>query len=127
MRLHHRTILWLSALGVVAIAVAGCGGTAPAAKPPTKSTSAPSEQVAEGHALFQAKGCAACHGTNAEGTAIAPALASHTREQVVRQARSPVGTMPRFGPDQVSDAELELIAAYIVSLAPSRATPHHHP
>ena len=34
----------------------------------------------EGRDLFAAKGCSACHGQDAEGTAIAPALAGHTEQ-----------------------------------------------
>lgn len=68
------------------------------------------------HDLFVAKGCAACHGQNGEGSAIAPALAGHSEAQVVRQVRSPRFQMPAFSEEQVSDEELDAIAHYIVNL-----------
>ena len=69
-----------------------------------------------GHDLMVAKGCAACHGQNGEGSAIAPALAGHTEAQVKRQVRSPRFQMPAFSEDQVSDEELDAIIHYIASL-----------
>ncbi len=70
-----------------------------------------------GNALYLAKGCSACHGQDANGTAIAPALQGKSAEQVRNQVRSPVGNMPAFTTDQVTDAELDKIAAFFASLA----------
>lgn len=78
----------------------------------------------DGFALYVEAGCVACHGDNAEG-GIGPALAGHTREQVFAQVRNPQGAMPAFSEDQVSDDDLEKIAAYIVSLGPP-AEAHVH-
>ncbi len=91
--------------------VISCGGVEPASTPTT-----PVDRVAAGKQLFIDKGCAACHGLNAEGTNIAPALPGHNTEQVMRQVRSPVGSMPLSSPEQISDDELEMIADYIGSL-----------
>lgn len=74
--------------------------------------------AAEGRSLFVAKGCAVCHGQNAEGTSIAPALPGHTKDQVIRQVRAPRFQMPAFSGVQVSDEELGKIADYIESLGP---------
>ena len=52
-------------------------------------TSAQAEPTSEGHGLFVAKGCTACHGQNAEGSQIAPALAGHSEAMVNRQVRNP--------------------------------------
>ncbi len=82
------------------------------------STPTPVNHVDAGKQLYIDKGCAVCHGQNAEGTDIAPALPGHNEEQVKRNVRSPLGTMPRSGPEQISDDELEMIADYIASLAP---------
>ena len=71
---------------------------------------------AEGRDLFIAKGCSGCHGQEAEGTAIAPALAGHTEQMVKRQVRTPRFQMPAFGVTQISDDELEAIAQYIATL-----------
>ena len=83
----------------------------PASKP--SSTMAPE---AHGSQLFVEKGCAACHGQNAEGSGIAPALAGHTAEQVRRQLRNPIGAMPRFVLEQVNDEELEELIEFITEL-----------
>lgn len=95
-------------------------GPTPVATPAPATTSA--DRAAQGRQLYTSKGCAACHGPKAEGTTIAPALPGRNQEQVIRQVRSPVGTMPRFGPEAIGDEELKLIAAYIASLAPPGAT-----
>ena len=71
---------------------------------------------AEGRDLFIAKGCSGCHGQNAEGTAIAPALAGHTEQMVRRQVRTPRFQMPAFSVTQINDDELEAIAQYIANL-----------
>ncbi|MFQ6015306.1 MAG: c-type cytochrome [Anaerolineae bacterium] len=95
--------------------------------PPTATPMLPTptpELAEEGKALFAQKGCAACHGSNAEGTDIAPALAGHSREQVFKQVRNPVGEMPALTEEQVSDEELEKIAAFIESLGP--VAEHRH-
>ena len=92
-----------------------CGGpeTVPPVSPPTSV-----DRIVAGGQLFIDKGCAVCHGQNAEGTDIAPALPGHNAEQIKRQVRSPLGTMPRSGPEQISGDELEKIVDYIESLAP---------
>ncbi|MCH8206425.1 MAG: c-type cytochrome [Chloroflexi bacterium] len=99
---------------VVGVAMA-CGSEADA---PTATPSPPPSEADEpdGHALFLAKGCASCHGENAEGSTIAPALAGHTETQVRRQVRNPRFKMPAFTPEQISDDELEAIAHFITGL-----------
>lgn len=103
-----------------ALAVA-CGSAAEATPSPT-ITPAPASAA---HRLFITKGCAACHGPNAEGTNVAPALAGHTVGQVKRQVRAPVGLMPVFPPDKVSSDELEAIASYVSGLTAEHA--HQRP
>ncbi|MCH8090239.1 MAG: cytochrome c, partial [Chloroflexi bacterium] len=70
----------------------------------------------QGQRLFVSKGCSACHGQDAQGTTIAPALSGHSAAIVKRQARAPVGVMPLFSPDEISNEELEQIAEFIASL-----------
>ena len=103
-----------------------CGGTSPTGTAEALLTSTPVqvEEMKEGQALFVAKGCAACHGQNAEGSPIAPALPGHTEEMVERQVRNPRFQMPAFSETQVSDEELEAIAHYIANLS---GEDHAHP
>ena len=74
--------------------------------------------------MFAAKGCAACHGQNAEGSPIAPALPGHSEEMVIRQVRNPRFQMPAFSESQITDDELDAIAGYIVGLS---GEDHAHP
>ncbi len=116
--------IWLLAsLNIIALA---CGSETPTPTPPiiTPTLPAQDDPASLGHALFVSTGCAACHGQNAEGTGIAPALAGHSEQMVERQVRSPRFQMPSFSQEQVSDEELEAIAHYITSL---EGDDHAHP
>ena len=102
--------------------LAGCGGPSPTATPtPTAALSL----VEQGEQLYRAKGCSSCHGIGAGGSDFAPALPGHSADQVRRQVRSPLGSMPAFGPAQVSDQELDLLVAYVESL--EAEGPHSEP
>jgi mono/diheme cytochrome c family protein len=68
--------------------------------------------------VYLAAGCGSCHGENAEGTDVAPALGGHTREQTRQQVRSPLAQMPAYSTEQLSDEDLEAIAGYIEGLEP---------
>ena len=107
------------------LVISACGGSAttlPAALPvPTSAI----ENLPVGQRLFVTKGCAACHGQDAEGSAIAPALGGHSGNQVRRQVRAPLGLMPVFPPDKISNGELVEIAAFIESLSGDHA--HQRP
>ena len=72
--------------------------------------------VAEGKALFTAKTCAACHGANAEGTAIAPSLSGQTGSNITKRVREGVGGMPSFSTDRLGDEELVKIVKYLEGL-----------
>lgn len=102
------------------VLMAACGGSAtvaPTPEPTAVAAPTPAIQaLPAGQQLFIIKGCAACHGRDAEGTDIAPALVGHSENQVRRQVRAPVGLMPVFSPDKVTNDDLEEIAGYIGSL-----------
>lgn len=74
--------------------------------------------VERGYEVFVANNCTACHGQNAQGTDIAPALAGHSEFAVRRQIRAPVGIMIVFGPDVIPEEDLEALVAYITTLEP---------
>lgn len=136
-----RAFLWS-----LLILLGACGGAATATPIPastripaatvvamTALPEAPTpEPASRGQQLFVSKGCSACHGAQGEGTDIAPGLGGHTGEQVKRQVRAPMGLMPAFAPDIISDQELEQIAQYIETLAvghrhDEEGAPHHEP
>ena len=97
--------------------VSACGGPATAIPVTLPAPTSAIETLPVGHQLFVTKGCGACHGQNAEGSAIAPALGGHSGNQVRRQVRAPLGLMPVFPPDRVSNSELAEIAGFIESLS----------
>ena len=113
------TALILATVAVAAMLAGGCSSQ-DSSGPVRDTASSPTATVAvidsPGHALFIAKGCAACHGQNAEGTSIAPALPGHNEQMVKNQVRNPRFQMPAFSLEQISDEELEAIAGFIVNL-----------
>ena len=100
--------------------------TVPTSVPDVSPTPIPPEVMVErGIALYQASGCASCHGETGEGIeSLGPALPGHSPEAVFRQVREPrlvpQGSvqMPAYGAEQISDQELEQIVAWIESLGP---------
>ena len=104
-------------MAVLALAMS-CGGE-PAPPQGVAATAAQGEPSAEaqGRDLFLGRGCAACHGQDAQGSDIAPALPGHSKAAVTRQVRAPLGIMPAYSVTQLSDEELEAIARYIEGLA----------
>lgn len=86
---------------------------------PTRTTDGDDGAVSPpGLSVYAAAGCAACHGDNAEGTDIGPSLPGHSAEVIARQIRAPLGSMPAYGANRLSDADVDLIVEYITSLAP---------
>ncbi len=77
----------------------------------------------EGYEIYLQVGCAQCHGERGEG-GVGPPLAGHTREAIIRQVRNPVGSMPAFPPDRLSDEDLEKIVAFIEALGAGEEHAH---
>ncbi len=72
-----------------------------------------------GERLFVVKGCAVCHGTGAEGNVVGPQLAPLvlSLDTVQIRVRSPAHPrMPTYTPNDLTDAELVDIYAYLGSL-----------
>ena len=111
--MRYRHGLALAATVGIGALLAACGQPSPTATTPPAATLSPVEQ---GERLFAVKGCATCHGLGAAGSDIAPALPGHSAEQVLRQVRNPVGSMPAFGAERISDQELDMLAVYVESL-----------
>lgn len=120
-------VLVVFALGLV---LGACGAPStpppaatPALTPPVAPTPAaqpapapaPTPSVARGKRVYTTF-CTGCHGPEAQGTALAPALPGHSESVVKRQVRSPIGTMPPFSPSIISDQDLDGIAEFIASL-----------
>jgi len=131
-------LLILAVLLVALVLAGGCGGgdegaTADENTPTTSDAATTSETegeesheasgdtmaaAKEGHQLYIQAGCGGCHGENAEGTEIGPALPGHGEAVVIRQVRSPLDKMPSYSAARLSDEDLHEVAEYIASLAP---------
>jgi len=72
--------------------------------------------IERGREIFVAHECTTCHGEDAQGTDIAPALPGHTDFMVRRQVRAPMGIMPVYSPNDISADELTALSAYITTL-----------
>ncbi len=86
---------------------------------PAIPTVAPSRgSLSEGQQLF-ALDCAGCHTIQARGGvvtgAFAPALTPATPREIAEAIRIGPYAMPLFGPDQLSNTEIDAIARYIQS------------
>ena len=137
--MKKRGIIVVGLMAFIALVIAACGGgstpttsecwvlergvlvptpcpprtTVPDTITPVPPTAMPTIQE-QGQKLFVSKGCSACHGQDGQGTAIAPALPGHSAAIVKRQVRAPVGIMPLFSPDEISNEELEQIVSPIL-------------
>jgi mono/diheme cytochrome c family protein len=108
----------------------------PAAQQPTAPMDLPEgvtqEDYEEGRLLFTGQGgCAACHGPQATGTALAPDLtddqwlnaAEPTMDEIMRVIREGVAQpvqypapMPPMGGARLSEAQVHALAAYILAI-----------
>lgn len=85
--------------------------------PPVPEIDIDDADVAEGGVLFRAN-CQACHSAFGSGGALsygraAPSLHSSEPTEVGAAVRVGPGQMPVFGPDTISDEELDDVAAYV--------------
>jgi mono/diheme cytochrome c family protein len=109
--MSKRTVfLSLAVVILVALVVAACGGGG-AAAPSTQG------DANAGAKAWASSPCVACHGANAEGS-VGPKLAGtslpfDTVKNTVRNGRG--GEMPKFSADQVSDADIANIYAWLKS------------
>lgn len=84
---------------------------------PTPTAAPVAGNPARGAVLFQQKGCASCHGDQAQGLAC-PRLAGTTLSfaEVLQQVRRPRNIMPPYRPEDITDAEVGDVYAYLRSL-----------
>jgi ubiquinol-cytochrome c reductase cytochrome c subunit len=88
--------------------------------PPIPVVDASRGDIARGSALFL-NNCSACHaaagvGDSVGGGQIAPSLMPPDATQVGEAIRTGPGVMPNFDPDNLSDADVDDIAAYLAWL-----------
>jgi mono/diheme cytochrome c family protein len=74
-------------------------------------------RVEDGRTLFVAKGCAGCHGLNAQGTAAAGSPAFATRQWLGTVVRSgQPGGMPSFDATDVTEGEIDLMHTFLLAV-----------
>jgi mono/diheme cytochrome c family protein len=80
--------------------------------------------VANGKTVFASAGCIACHGAQAQGTSLAPAISPPPLElpAMITYVRQPTGKMPPVPESTASDKQLRDVFAYLQSLAPKTAS-----
>jgi mono/diheme cytochrome c family protein len=111
--MSKRTVLLsIVVVVLVALVVAACGGGGGGAAAPSTQGDAK-----VGAQTWASKPCAGCHGANAEG-GVGPKLAGTSLsldrvKNTVRNGRG--GEMPAFSADQVSDADIANIYAWLKS------------
>jgi mono/diheme cytochrome c family protein len=72
------------------------------------------ESVAYGRAIFMSRGCAGCHGVNAEGAATAGSPAQATREWLGSVVRSGLGgIMPAYSEFELSEEDLNAVFVFL--------------
>ena len=88
--------------------------------PPIPAVATADGSLSLGQDLFQGN-CAACHGAAAEGGSVgggevAPSLNVPTPTQIGEALLTGPGVMPKFGPEQLSEDEVNSLARYVVWL-----------
>jgi mono/diheme cytochrome c family protein len=113
-----RLLRSIMALGGVALLLPIALAAAPAqnTKPPGAGN------AAQGKLLFESAGCAACHGNLAQGiSGVGPLITPppFAIPEFINFLRRPSGAMRLFSKEELSDAQLSDIHAYLQSLSPS--------
>lgn len=84
----------------------------------------PVGNVDNGKRLFASTGCATCHGAQAQGTNLAPAITPPPLEvsSMIAYLRQPTGKMPPVSVATASDQQVGDIYAFLKSIAPASSS-----
>jgi len=114
----HKLILsavtFAAILAIVSFGVRGAGAQG------GKSSDASAATITTGKAVFAEAGCSTCHGAQAQGTNLAPAIVPPPTDLqgLIAYARKPTGKMPPVPVATATDKQLADVYAYLQSLAP---------
>lgn len=100
---------------------AGGGGNATTTSASGGGGGASAADIQAGLQLFQSNGCSGCHSQDGKAAGVGPKLQGDANitgpDFVINQVRNKaVAPMPKYPASQLSDADLNKIAAYVVSL-----------
>jgi mono/diheme cytochrome c family protein len=121
---RHRNAL-AAAIAFAAVAGMTAGTrTVEAQAPVAKSPEGSAATIANGKGVFSAAGCSACHGAQAQGTTLAPAIAPPPLElpAMIAYVRQPTGKMPPVPEATATDKQLGDVFAFLQSVAPQTAS-----
>ena len=85
-------------------------GTPAATAPPSPSAAG---NVENGRAVYNTN-CNACHPDGKQG--VGPAITASSDQTIISVARNGRGAMPAFGPDRISDQQMQDMLAYVRTL-----------
>lgn len=104
---------------VLALAAIHARAQGQASKSSSQIQAAPTGNNDAGKKIYESRRCVGCHQADAQGSTTngAPRIGPPPISLVdfVKRVRNPVGTMPPFSADAVSDAELAQVYAYLQS------------
>ncbi len=120
--MRSRVLILGVVLAVLVIGAAGCGGDDDESGGAATTAETTTEAGDDGAAVFASAGCGDCHALAAAGSSgtSGPNLDElmPDKETVEEQVRNGGGAMPAFE-GQLSDAEIEAVAAYVAESAGS--------
>jgi mono/diheme cytochrome c family protein len=107
----------------LAVSIAFAFGIVSALAGPLAEAQSSAANLANGKTIFASAGCIMCHGAQAQGTSLAPAIAPPPLElpAMITYVRQPAGKMPPVPESAASDQQLADVFAYLQSLAPKTA------
>lgn len=105
------TLVASVAMGLMVSLAAACGGGGGAQ--PTTGGAQAGGNASAGQAVFQ-QNCNSCHPGGNQGTG--PAVKGRAADAVTKKVRAGGGGMPAFSASQISDQQLNDLAAYVGTL-----------
>jgi len=101
----------VSALAALVLSACGSSGV-------SQNTS---DALGQGQTQFTSL-CASCHSVNGTGSDLAPSIIGLPGDAIKAQIRNPNGAMPAFSAEVLSDANLDLLVQFVLSLGGSDET-----
>ncbi len=74
-------------------------------------------------ANYVGAGCASCHGLSGEGAVVGPDIWGKNFEDMLEVVRDGEHGMPVYGPDRLTDAQIEALTNYLNELKATQGSP----
>lgn len=102
----------------------GCAANVRRGEPMSRPMAIDSPELKLGQRVFMAK-CQTCHPGGEGGIGVALNNKPLPEALIKLQVRLGLSAMPAFGEDEISNEELDALAAYVVALRQSKPAPPH--